>query len=104
MNWKTTVVVIVILAFGVLTGCAVAKVGYIGILDAGLANWGSMQIFVDLVISRALACVWMVLDAREYGANPWPYVVITLFAGSFGPLLYLLRRMAGRRPVSAQAV
>jgi len=32
----------------------------------------------------------MVPEAKRAGRNPWPYVVITLFLGSFGPLLYLI--------------
>lgn len=99
MNWKTGVLVLVLLDFAALTGWAMYEVGYFGIFAAGLAGPGAMQILADLVILGALACVWMVADARARGANPWPFVVITLFAGSFGPLLYLLarqRRTAGR--------
>jgi hypothetical protein len=34
----------------------------------------------------------MVRDARERGLNPWPFVILTVLAGSFGPLLYLVLR------------
>jgi hypothetical protein len=41
-----------------------------------------------------------VADGRARGINPWPFVVITVVAGSFGPLFYLvareLRSTAGR--------
>ena len=50
---------------------------------------------LDLVIACLLISSWMVIDARANGRNPWPYVAITLAAGSFGPLLYLL--LAGSR-------
>ena len=53
---------------------------------------------MDLVIACSLAIVWMVRDAHERGRNPWPFVGITLVAGSIGPLVYLLMR---QRAVSA---
>ena len=34
----------------------------------------------------------MVADARQRGINAWPFVLITLVAGSFGPLFYLVLR------------
>ena len=92
MKASTIILSIVLIDFLALTAYAVSQVGYLGILEAGLASWGSAQIFADLVIACSLAVVWMVVDARERGLNPWPYVGVTLFAGSFGPLLYLLRR------------
>jgi hypothetical protein len=42
------------------------------------------------VIVCTLAIFWMLRDAARCGRNPWPYVVATLFLGSFGPLFYLL--------------
>lgn len=99
MNWKTGILVLVLLDFAALTGWAIYEVGYLGIFAAGLVGPGAMQILADLLILGALACVWMVADARARGVNPWPYVVITLLGGSFGPLLYLLarqRRVAAR--------
>lgn len=95
MNWKVILLLFVIIDFGALTAWAIYEVGYFGIFEAGLAGPGAMQVLVDLVIVCGLACLWMLADARRSGLNPWPYVVITLFAGSFGPLLYLLRREWG---------
>ena len=92
MNTRVLLLLIVLIAFGALTGYALYGVGVLGILRAASADSGAIQIFVDLVIVCALACVWMFFDGRKRGLNPWPYVVITLFTGSFGPLLYLLRR------------
>lgn len=92
MNWKTGILILILLDFAALTGWAVYEVGYLGIFAAGLSGPGAMQILVDVVILCALACVWMGADARAHGINPWPFVLITVCAGSFGPLLYLLVR------------
>lgn len=101
MNWKTGVLVLVLLDFAALTAWALYDVGYLGIFAAGLSGPASMQILADLVILGGLACLWMIADARAHGTNPWPYVVITLLAGSFGPLLYLLARQR-RKHVAPQ--
>ena len=56
------------------------------------------------MIVGVLACIWMSYDARERGLPAWPFILITLVAGSFGPLLYLLvreLRSTTRHPVSA---
>ena len=78
--------------FALLTLRAVDAVGYLGIFAAGLDNWGAAQIFADLVILAVLAMAWIITDARAHGLNPWPFVLATAVAGSFGPLTYLLWR------------
>jgi len=89
--------------FDAYTFYAMYEVGYFGIWAAGFANAGSLQLLLDLVIACGLISSWMVVDARAKGRNPWPYVAITLAAGSFGPLLYLL--LAGERaPAEARGV
>ncbi len=81
-----------ITAFSVLTVLALLDVGFLGILEPHFQSWGGAQVFVDLVIVCVLACVWMVDDARSRGLNAWPFVLVTLVAGSFGPLSYLVVR------------
>ncbi|MDO9125636.1 MAG: hypothetical protein Q7U42_02135 [Parvibaculum sp.] len=44
------------------------------------------------MIVCVLAIIWMVRDARTSGVNPWPFVAVTLAAGSFGILFYLVAR------------
>jgi hypothetical protein len=83
---------VVIALFGALSTVAILEVGYFGLIEPHLKSWGASQILVDLVIMGLLACIWMVADARERGLNPWPYVVLTLVGGSFGPLIYLVVR------------
>ena len=82
--------ILVIAAFGALSAYAVMDVGYLGIFDYHRHSSAGWQVITDLVIVCTLAIFWMVSDARKTGRNPWPYVVVTLAAGSFGPLFYLL--------------
>jgi hypothetical protein len=92
MNIHTAVLLLVLAGFSALSLYAIAEVGYFGIWQAGLAGSGALQLLVDLVIACLLIVFWMVRDARERGLNPWPFVLVTLGGGSFGPLLYLLWR------------
>jgi hypothetical protein len=84
------VLIAILVLFAAYTLYAMSEVGYLGIWAAGFAGAGSLQVLLDLVIACLLISSWMVIDARATGRNPWPYVVITVAAGSFGPLLYLL--------------
>jgi len=92
MSGRLIALVLAIAGFGVLTTLALMDVGYFGIIEPHFQAWGAAQVFVDLVIVAFLACVWMINDARERGLSAWPFVAITLVAGSFGLLLYLLAR------------
>ncbi|TMA26156.1 MAG: DUF2834 domain-containing protein [Deltaproteobacteria bacterium] len=88
------VLIAIFVLFGAYTLYAIEEVGYFGII-AGVANAGGLQVALDLVIACLLISWWMVVDARANGRNPWPYLLITLVGGSFGPLLYLL--LSGQR-------
>ncbi len=93
------VLLAILLPFGAYSLYVIYEVGYVGIFAAVAASPGSLQVAFDLVIACLLISWWMVIDARASGRNPWPYVLITLAAGSFGPLLYLL--LAGQRDSAA---
>ncbi len=82
----------VLVVFGGYSMWVMTQVGYLGVWTGALANPGSGQVLADLVVACLLICTWMVKDARERGGNAWPFVIVTLAAGSFGPLLYLLLR------------
>lgn len=94
----------IIVAFGALTTIALIDVGYFGIFEPHFQSWGGAQVFADLLIMCLLGCIWMFNDARERGVSAWPFIILTLVAGSFGPLLYLVARelrSTSRRPASA---
>ena len=92
MSGRFIALVIVMVLFGVLTALALLDVGYFGVLRPHFQSWGGAQVFTDLVILGVLSCIWMSADSRQSGLNPWPFIAITLVAGSFGPLLYLAAR------------
>ena len=92
MSTRLIVLLVVIAAFGVLTALALMDVGYFGILAPHFQSWGGGQVFADLVIMCVLGIVWMIADSRTSGINAWPFVIATVFLGSFGPLSYLVAR------------
>jgi hypothetical protein len=95
---------VTLLLFGALTAAAIWQTGISGIVDWHVKSFGGGQVFADLVIALTLAMVWMWHDARTIGRNVWPWIGLTLVAGSFGPLLYLLTRDSVRKKLSAIAV
>ena len=86
--------ILTLVAFSALTALALWQHGLWGIFQPLFASTAGLQVFVDLVIALSLFMVWMWHDARRTGRSPWPWIVLTLLTGSFGPLLYLLARPA----------
>jgi len=104
MSVRLLLLIVIIGLFGALSALALMDVGYFGIIAPHFQSWGGSQVFADLVILAALACAWMVGDGRAHGINPWPFVVVTVAAGSFGVLFYLVARelkAGARSPASA---
>jgi uncharacterized membrane protein len=87
---KKPLLILAVIALGAITAAALWKDGLVGIFGAITHSYGSMQIFGDLVIALTLVMVCMWRDAKNTGRNIWPWIVITLVAGSFGPLLYFI--------------
>ncbi len=104
MSLRLTLLVTVTVAFGALTSVALFEVGYLGIILPHFQSLGAAQVFFDLVIVAGLGCIWMVNDARARGRNPWPFVALTLAAGCFGLLFYLIGRELGTEERSAARV
>jgi Terpene cyclase DEP1 len=104
MSTRLILLSVVIAGFAALSAEALMEAGYFGLVEQQLRSWAGIQVLVDLVIVSVLACIWMSNDARERGLSAWPFIVITLVGGSFGPLLYLVvrevRSTATRSPIS----
>ncbi|HUS23974.1 MAG TPA: DUF2834 domain-containing protein [Candidatus Binatia bacterium] len=98
MNLRLAALFAVLAAFGAYSLWVMTQVGYFGIWQAGVANPGALQVLIDLCIVCTLASLWMIGDAPARGLSAWPFVAITLVAGSFGPMLYLAwRELRGSR-------
>jgi hypothetical protein len=84
------VLILVLALFSCLTAVALWRHGYWGIVEPHFQSFGAAQVLADLVIALTLALVWMRADAKRTNRAFWPWLALTLAAGSFGPLLYLL--------------
>ena len=97
--------ILVLAGFGAFSMFVMWEVGYLGIWQAGLASLGAQQVLLDLVVMSCIVMGLLWQDAQRTGRAFWPYALITLAAGSFGPLLYLLLRptRAPAQPARAAA-
>lgn len=84
-----TLSIALLIPFLALTLYAVLQVGYVGIFDYHRHSPAGWQVFADLVVALILVLAWLIPDAKAKGQSPWPWVVLTLFLGSIGPLSYL---------------
>lgn len=89
---QRTLLTIILILFGALTIAALWRHGYWGILAPHFQSFGGGQVLMDLVIALTLVMVWMWHDAKATGRTVWPWIIVTLLLGSFGPLGYLLTR------------
>ena len=95
---RRTIAIALLVPFVALTAYALAEVGYVGILDYHRHSPAGWQVFTDLVVALVLVLLWLVPEARARGRNPWPWVALTIVAGSIGPLLYLATGRRTPRP------
>lgn len=86
---KRMLAMTLLIPFSALTAYVVFKVGYIGIFDYQRHSPAGWQVLADLVIACILCLSWLIPEAKRNGRNAVPFVVITLFLGSVGPLLYI---------------
>lgn len=92
---RRTLAIALLVPFGLITAYAVYRVGYTGIFAHALDGPAGWQLFADLVVALLLVLAWLIPAARREGRSPWPWVVLTLLLGSFGPLLYLVTGKGG---------
>ena len=100
---KKLALVVVLAVFSALTVAAVMQHGYVGIFEYQFRSLAGLQVLADLGIALLLVLAWLWKDARENARNPYPWVALTLAAGSFGPLLYLLTARRGTSENSTAA-
>jgi len=89
---------------GVVSALAVTNVGFVGILQLAVANWGAGQVTSDLVVALLLVNTWLLLDGRKQGIPAWPFVLASFAVGSFAPLAYLTWRTLRNTEPRARAV
>ena len=92
MPISSKVAALVLAAFGAFSVWVVAGYGYTGFLSLAAREPWALQMLLDLVIACSFAVGWMIKDARKRDIKPWPYVVTTMFLGSIGLLVYVVRR------------
>lgn len=92
MPLQKPLLVLVTLLFCAFSLWALLQIGFVGIWQSGFANLGSAQITVDLIVACSLLVGFIARDCRAQGRRWWPWAVLTLAAGSLGPLAYLLWR------------
>lgn len=90
-----TALSLVFAAFGAYSLYVIWQLGYFGLWAALMSTIAGWQIVLDLWILSVLLLGFLWRDARANSRRFWPYALLTLTAGSFGPLLYLL--LAPRR-------
>lgn len=92
MNRRMLLLLALLAAFQAISGFAVYQHGYLGLWRLIGQDSGTVQLFSDLTVAMLLITSWMGRDSRTSGVPAWPYILLTIAAGSFGPLSYLLHR------------
>lgn len=92
MHYPKPLLWLITVVFGAFSLWVLLKVGYFGIWQGGFANLGSTQITFDLVVACTLLVGVIARECRSNGRPWWPWALLTLAVGSFGPLAYLLWR------------
>ena len=64
-------------------------------------EWGFLALWAHLLTLDLFAGVWLFRDAKYWGLEPRPFVLLTLFAGPLGLGAYLLvrRRQSRNDPI-----
>ena len=103
MTKKQWLIGIVLVDFVALNAYAAMQYGYMGFVREALSTFAGVAVMVDLSIALTLIAVWMWNDAKRRGIAVVPYLIVSLFLGSVGPLLYLLRTSGSEAPALSGA-
>lgn len=87
---KQKLAMAVFFVFLVWSGYLSIGYNYFDFIKAALSNGPSLQVATDLGIALSMILIVIYQDAKRSDRRFWPYMIITLFLGSFGPLLYLI--------------
>ncbi|MES2803197.1 MAG: hypothetical protein V4654_11940 [Bdellovibrionota bacterium] len=83
----------VLVIFSIYTGWIVWEFGYTSVFEVTLREHPSTQVLVDLFVTGSILLAIMILDNQRNG-RPFrkvlPFVIVTVLAGSIGPLLYFI--------------
>jgi drug/metabolite transporter (DMT)-like permease len=90
MDNRRIMAIIILIPFSILSGYAIAQVGYFGIIDYHRYSPAGWQVLADLAIALILTLSWLIPEARKDNRSPWLWVLATVLMGSIGPLLYLV--------------
>jgi hypothetical protein len=83
----------VLVLFSIYTGWIIWQFGYTSVFEVCLREHPSTQALIDLLISCGLLFFIMIFDNRRSGRpirKVVPFAIVTVLAGSIGPLLYFL--------------
>ena len=86
----------ILLPFTIYSLWVIAGFGYTGFLSLAAREPWTMQLLLDLVIACSFAIGWMRGDARKRGLASWPFIAVTVLAGSVGLLSYVVWRALAR--------
>lgn len=67
-------------------------VSFAGLRRALSLEWGFLALWAHLLTLDLFTGVWIFRDAKYWGVEPRPFVLLTLFLGPLGLGAYLLRR------------
>ncbi len=90
------VIVFFLILLTAITVLALNDNGFAGIFGV-LKSYGGAQVFIDLAISLSLANIWIWFDSKKNNRTFLPWFIISLLAGSYGILLYLLFRKINKK-------
>jgi len=98
MNTKKWALFSVFGAFTAYTTYVVIQFGYMSVFELSIKTHSTTQVLIDLVIACTLIISWMYRDGKRHQIFVLPYIVVTLFLGTIGPMMYLIHKEFKKQP------